>query len=430
MNRHSPEWFLDFFGGMISGLDVSLLTQNSLEPDPIPEGGVVFAIGKASRAMTEGAERAGVRITKGIVVSPPGGAVKRSGGPIDYLNGDHPIPGSASFRAGECLLGAIEKLPRGVDVLALISGGGSALLAAPPLGIVTEVKRLAHRALVHSGLPISKVNTVRRHFSAIKGGLGLSRILDRGGRVRVLGVSDVAGDVPHDIGSGIFVPDPTTFSEAHGIARKIPGFPPEALDYLESGTRGEVPETPKPDTIPSDRWSWKLVAGMETSRSVAAERLKASGEPVELPKIELGDFFTALRRGDPGIFDQFPQETWILVSGENEIEIPRGRKPGLGGRASHSVLELGIRMEKLGLGFECAMVATDGVDGNSELGGGFLQDGDLPPEKLREAGEALTGFNSAGFLKGFGRSFPGNPSGTNFGDLLAFRWRSRRSSQE
>jgi len=122
----------------------------------------------------------------------------------------HPVPDEESVRAAEEVLGLLQGLSPRARVLALLSGGGSALWCAP-LGISLEEKRALTEALLKSGASIHEMNAVRKHLSQIKGGRAL---LATRAKVHVLLLSDVPGDDPSVIASGPFHPDPTTYAEA------------------------------------------------------------------------------------------------------------------------------------------------------------------------------------------------------------------------
>ncbi len=218
---------------------------------------VLLALGKAAAAMADGAEAAlGPRVARRVVVVPAGTAAGRAG----FLEGAHPVPDARSEAAGRALLAAAARTPSDREVLALVSGGGSALAAVPAAGIALADKARAIARLMDAGAPIAELNTVRRHLSAIKGGR-LARASPA--RVTTLVVSDVVGDALHEVASGPTVPDPTGFAAAcEVIERRVgaAGVPPSVWQRLAAGRRAHQPQKKKmraragPGTARSSCW--------------------------------------------------------------------------------------------------------------------------------------------------------------------------------
>jgi hydroxypyruvate reductase len=206
-----------------------------------PGGVTILALGKAAPAMASAAvEVLGDLVVDGVVASatgdgPPGLACHRGG---------HPTPDEGSILAGEAVLEAARRAGDagpGRVVLALISGGGSAIAEVPRPGITLDDLVVTTDALLRSGADVAAVNAVRKHCSALKGG----RLAEAAAPARVvtLVISDVVGNPLDAVASGPTVPDPTTFADALAVARSAP-VAPAVLAHLQAGAEGRVLEMP------------------------------------------------------------------------------------------------------------------------------------------------------------------------------------------
>src|SRR5215203_2035780 len=199
----------------------------------------VIAAGKAAGAMARAAEELfGERLAGGLIVTKHGNVA--SSGKLDVLFAAHPEPDEKGVEAARRAEELARSLEEGDLLLALISGGASALLAdpAPPIELA-DLKELTG-ALLRSGANISKINTVRKHVSVLKGG-GLASLTAPAPTLALL-LSDVVGDEPSEIASGLTAPDPTTLEEARGVLKRYGIEPPESVvEHLSV-----VEETPKP----------------------------------------------------------------------------------------------------------------------------------------------------------------------------------------
>jgi hydroxypyruvate reductase len=203
----------DLFAATLERLDPGALVASALRAVEIDTDVVVLAVGKAAARMATGAVSAlGARVVSGLVVVPEADHVPA---PLVMRVGSHPVANPASERAGRALLDAASRAAAHQTVLALISGGASALAAVPAPGLTLSDKNFAVSAVMASGAPIGDINTVRKHLSAIKGGR-----LAAASRAPVLSLisSDVVGDDLASIGSGPTVPDPTTNADARRAA--------------------------------------------------------------------------------------------------------------------------------------------------------------------------------------------------------------------
>lgn len=421
---------------MVSAVDTVELVRNRVVMLNRPPD-LIVSIGKASREMLAGAlqGRLGQQPGFSICVSPAVGKSlisERSGTGITAFHAGHPCPDEISFRAARYTLEVVDRLEPGANVLALISGGASSLFEMPLSPISCNDIISVYMHLVRSGMPITELNTVRRHLSAVKGGNMLRKLLERDVAVNVFAVSDVPGDQPHDIGSGPFSPDPTTFAEALDIASRIDGFPGTALDVLRKGVAGHINETLKPGSFTGKRYRFHCIASPRMNVERIVGRIRIMGEPAQVFPLQMQGGRTSWIET---IYNHIisnresMQGFWLATYGELEVKIPAGCKPGRGGRATALVLEMAMEAKQRSMLIDIAVLATDGFDGNSGSGGGFLTAEDVESVSADELGNAVRTFDAAAWLEKRDRLYEGTPTGTNLGDILLLRLRPPAASR-
>ncbi|MBI2394410.1 MAG: glycerate kinase [Deltaproteobacteria bacterium] len=417
----------------IGAIDVEARVRESLAsiaPVTATAPIVVAAVGKAAPAMTRGALAAlsslALEATRTVVVTADGTDARGLDADprVRLLRAAHPIPDARSVAGADALLEAA----RGAGTLiALVSGGASALACAPVHGLSLADKQALVAALLDAGAPITDVNLVRRHLSRIKGG-GLARaaapapvharivsdvLVSLGGAGGV--DRDVVGGAPIDIGSGPAVADPTSGDDARAaLARWAPSWLPRVGDLL-SASRSERDAAPlrdaRIDTRIDARIEARVVASPFDLAEAAAEAARARGLQVivERPSLDRVDdlavWYAARARGlAPG--------TALVRVAEPSVPLPAQR--GAGGRAGRLALATWV----LGLpdDVELACVASDGVDGSSRAAGACVRGG--IPGALRDAARAaLERYDDGAFLAQIGRAVAGAPSGTNLLDV-------------
>jgi glycerate 2-kinase len=179
----------------------------------------LIAAGKAAPAMAEAAARvAGNTLRGGVVVGLPG--ADAPSGPLEWVEGGHPVPSAGSERGGRKALEIARSLSSSDHLIVLLSGGASALMAVPAEGVTLEDKRGTTQRLLEAGADIHALNTVRKHLSAIKGGQ-LAAATRAGWQA--FAVSDVVGDDPSVIASGPTEADSSTFREALAVLERSGG---------------------------------------------------------------------------------------------------------------------------------------------------------------------------------------------------------------
>ncbi len=335
---------------------------------------LVVGAGKAGAPMAAAVEEVlGDRITTGVVAVKVG-----HGGPtrvVRVREAAHPVPDAAGLAAATEVLDLVRGATADDLVIALISGGGSALLPLPVPGITLEEKQQVTKQLLASGATIQEVNAVRKHISAVKGGQ-LARAAAPA-RVLTLVLSDIIGDPLDAIASGPTAPDRTTFSQALAILERYgirESVPPAVRGYLEAGAAGRVPETPKPGEPLFGRVQHHIVANnsqaLETAAAAATDRgyrtlILASGihgEAREVAKVLAALLLEVRATGHP------IEPPCCLVAGGETTVIVRGQ--GKGGRNQEMALAAALHLDGTeGVLFFSA--GTDGTDGPTDAAGAF-----------------------------------------------------------
>jgi glycerate 2-kinase len=378
---------------------------------------LVVGAGKASAAMARAVEDHWPGELAGLVVTRYGFAVPCQR--IEIVEAAHPLPDASGEAAAAAILQRVSTLRPDDRVLALISGGGSALLAAPAAGIRLEEKRALTAALLRSGASIHEMNCVRKHLSAIKGGRLAAAAWPAS--ILTLAISDVAGDDPEVIASGPTVGDPSTCAEALAVIERYAMTVPTLLRArLENGEL----ETPKPGDPRLAKSEFRLVASPAMALKAAAEAARASGvmplilgdeiegEAREVARALAGIARSCARHGTPAT------PPCVLLSGGEATVTIRGK--GRGGRNSELMLALAIALQ--GQQRIHALAAdTDGIDGSEDNAGAVIG----PHTLLRaaalglDARAALLDNDAYGFFSAIDGLLVTGPTLTNVNDFHA-----------
>ncbi len=375
----------------------------------------VLAVGKASGAMARAAgEILGETLSSGLCVVKAGH--EEPPALFETVTAGHPEPDEGSVRATESVEKLLEGLSEGDLLLVLVSGGASALLADAADGIGLEDLKELNGALLRSGAGISEINTVRKHVSTLKGG-NLVRRADPA-RVVALLLSDVVGDDPSSIGSGLTAPDPTKLEDVSKILKRYGIQPPQSVgDYLDKEL-----ETPKPGDEAFEKLTNRIVGGGLLTAEAAAEKARALGyEP-----LLLSTYFDGDARDVAGLHAAVVKEILdsgnplsppcALVSGGEATVIVRGE--GKGGPNQEFALALAVELEGV-TGWGALAVDTDGNDGPTDAAGGLVT-GETAAA-IRENGidprEALEDNRSYEALEAGSALVSTGPTGTNVNDL-------------
>ena len=382
-----------------------------------------FAVGKAAAYMMAGAfDVLGERIEGALVVTRHGhaGGVLDPGWPVEVVESSHPVPDASCLAAGRALLGFIDAVPGDADVLALVSGGASALVEVLPEGFVASDLARVNEYLLAAGHPIGAMNRVRKRISRIKGGRLARYAAPR--RVLNLAISDVPGDDPKVIGSGLLVAH-----SSEDLAVDDLGLPP----WLVEMGRRAPPLAGGDATIRASAGCIRteVIARPADARAAVVAACRSAGiDVVEHPSLLQGDAVGTGRRIGREIAQAKPAAH--VRMGETTVVLPPN--PGRGGRCQS--LALAAAMEIGGStgagapvagigegGGACVLAAgTDGSDGPGEDAGALVDAGTiargaaagLDPERSLRAADAGT------FLEASGDLVHTGPTGTNVMDLV------------
>jgi len=357
------------FDAAVGAAHPSVCLPQHLEKITAPKGRtIVIGAGKAAASMAAAVEanwKGGP--LEGLVVTRYEHGARTS--QIEVIEASHPVPDAAGREAAKRILDKVQGLTEDDLVLALISGGGSALMALPAEGVTLEEKQAVNKALLKSGANISEMNCVRKHLSAIKGGR-LARAAAPA-RVVALMISDVPNDDLSVIASGPTVPDPTTRHDALAVIAKYGISAPEAvLAHLSS----DACETPKPGDRIFERVENILIATPQGSLDAAAAVAREAGfTPCILGDLEGESRDVALVHA--GIAKQialhaqpFEPPVAIISGGETTVTV---RGNGKGGRDAEFLLGLTLALEGFG---DISAIAcdTDGIDGVETNAGAIM----------------------------------------------------------
>ena len=383
-------------------------------PEKPPGRCVVVGAGKASAAMAAGLEAAWPDVAlSGVVVTRYGHAVATRR--IEIIEAAHPVPDENSERAARRILVAVQGLGTDDLVIALISGGGSALLAAPAPGLTLADKQAVNRALLASGATITEMNAVRKHLSAVKGGrLALAA---RPARLVTLAISDIPGDDPAVIASGPTVADTSTIAEVREIVGRYGlDLPPAVRAVLEAGA-----ETPKPGAFKSDV---RIIAAPMQALEAAAAAARAAGiaplilgDALEGESRELGTIMAGIARSVAAHGLPAAPPAVLLSGGETTVTIGKGGA-GSGGRNTEFLLGFAAAVQTAP-GIWALAGDSDGIDGTEDAAGAIVTPDTLT--RARAAGlnarAALAGHDSHGFFETLGDLVYTGPTLTNVNDI-------------
>ncbi|MFC4543466.1 glycerate kinase [Halosolutus amylolyticus] len=384
---------------------------------------VVLGGGKAAGGLAAAlADRLGSRLDDGCVVTTD--VESGSVGPIEVREGDHPTPTERNVEATRTILDRAEAATAETLVLALVTGGASALLCAPAAGLALSDLQATTDALLASGASIDEINAVRKHCSAIKGGQ-LARAAAPA-PVVTLAISDVVGDDPAVIGSGPTVPDGSTFGDALAVLDRYDlreTIPDPVVDRLERGVDGELEETPdagaRAVAAAADDWH-SLANGrtaIDAARGVARERgyeplvlsSRFAGEAGEVGRVHASVAAEIVAAGEP-----VEPPAVVLSGGEVTVTVDGD---GTGGPNQEFALAAAIELAESGADAVLASVDTDGIDGPTDAAGAIVDRGTVPRDEVDPARRALAANDVYDDLDDRSALLRTGYTGTNVNDL-------------
>jgi hydroxypyruvate reductase len=407
------------FGAAVAAADPMVMLHRFLPPPATKGRTIVVGAGKASARMAEALEAAWPAADpsrlSGLVITRYGHACPCKH--IEIVEAAHPVPDAAGAAASARMLEMVRGLTADDLVIALISGGGSALMTLPADGITLAEKQAISQALLASGAAIGQMNVVRKHLSAIKGG----RLAAAAYPARVVGllISDVPGDDPAVIASGPTVGETSTPADALAILEHYHiAMPASVRAQLASAKDGPAPDDPR-----LARTENHIIAAPQVSLEAAAEVARAAGytpmilgDSLEGEAREVGIVMAGIARQILTHGQPLPRPCAILSGGETTVTL---RGTGRGGRNVEFLLSLAIALD--GAPVHALACDTDGVDGAEEIAGATLAPDTLP--RARAAGlnplAELANNNAHGFFGALGDQVITGPTLTNVNDFRA-----------
>lgn len=372
---------------------------------------LVIGAGKASARMAEAVESVWGPC-EGLVLTRYGYGRPTQG--IEIAEAAHPVPDAAGEAATARLLTMVSGLGEDDLVLALISGGGSALLSAPAEGMTLADEQALNAALLASGAPIGKMNVVRKHVSRVKGGQLAAAC--HPAKVLTLLISDVPGDDPAEIASGPTVGETTTQADALAILEKYKVDAPEAVfRALEAGSGVLRPDDPRLANTEA-----RIIAAPSQSLGVAAEVAEAEGIEVRI----LGDALEgeardlAAEQARLAVSLRGGARPVLLLSG-GECTVTR-RGDGIGGPNAEFTLAAALALNGAE-GIHVLACDTDGVDGAAEVAGACARPDTLAKARAKgvDPEAALARNDAHGFFGAIGEQVVTGPTLTNVNDFRA-----------
>jgi glycerate 2-kinase len=395
---------LELEGGAI------LAAEERFEPQRV----YILAAGKAAGTMAKAAEELLPKVSGGLVVTKDDHEPGPQG--FETVFASHPEPDERGVEAARKAQEMAESLDEKDLLLALISGGASALLAdpAPPIELA-DLKKLTGD-LLRSGADIGEINTVRKHVSVLKGG-GLVRLAHPAPTIALL-LSDVVGDEPSSIASGLTAPDPTTLEDTRRVLERYGIEPPESIAaHLQNAE-----ETPASDDPVFENVVNCICGGGRHAAEAAAKKAGELGyTPLLLTTTLTGDalgaasVYAAIVREVLASSNPAPSPCAIVSGGEATVTV---RGSGTGGPNQEFVLALALELDGVE-GWAALSADTDGNDGSTDAAGGIV-DGKTA-QRIKNAGidpeGALADNDSYAALEAGGALLVTGPTGTNVNDV-------------
>lgn len=359
----------------------------------------IVSFGKAADSMTKAVNDI-VNAKSGIVVIPENTKPIIKNKKFRIIHGSHPIPTKKSLDAAIAVIDFIKSLGTKDFVIFLVSGGGSSILSYPNKISISDKSKVT-KALLRSGATIQEINCVRKHLSKIKGGRLVDFLPCQG---CALLMSDVQDNDMSAISSGCTYFDKTKFSDALKIIKKYKiekDIPKKAIDVIQQGIKGDIPETPKKEKIPN-----QIILSNSDCLNAMKTKLKQNGYRVK--KIELfDDISNAIRLLKKNI--PKGNKSALIFGGETTVKV---KGDGKGGRNQELVLRA-IYKNLISSKHIMASIGTDGIDGNTKFAGAISES----RSNFSEMKRYLNRNDSNGFFKKYGGLIKTGPTHTNLMDV-------------
>jgi len=337
---------------------------------------------------------------------------------IEVVEASHPLPDGRGEAAALRMLEMAMQLGKDDLLLALISGGGSSLLAAPVEGITLKALRQVTKALLHAGATIQDINTVRKHLMQLSGGR-LAQAAQHAQGLALI-ISDVVGDDPTHIASGPCAPDPTTCIDALNRLKHF-GIPLPAgiRHYLDACVDGLRSDTPKPGDACFVRMENRIIATAHNSLNAACQVFEQHGiHALVLSERVSGDARAIAQRHAALVRAcTFNQPLALITGGETTVAL--SSQHGRGGRNTEYLLALSLAMR--GIPAWAIACDTDGIDGSEDNAGAIITPDTLIRAQAHDlrASDYLDMHDSYGFFSRLGDLVQTGPTRTNVNDYRA-----------
>ncbi|MGV8992078.1 MAG: glycerate kinase type-2 family protein [Thiobacillus sp.] len=337
---------------------------------------------------------------------------------IEVVEASHPLPDGRGESAALRMLELTAQLGKDDLLLALISGGGSSLLAAPVEGITLKELRQVTKALLHAGATIQDINTVRKHLTRLSGGRLAQAAQHTQGRTLI--ISDVVGDDPVHIASGPCAPDPTTCADALDRLKHF-GIPlPAGIQhYLDACIDGHRSDTPKPGDPCFARMENLIIATAHNSLNAACQVFEQHGIQAWVLSDHINGDAQAIAKQHAALVRACTstQPLALITGGETTVALSSSH--GRGGRNTEYLLALSLAMQGI-LAWAIAC-DTDGIDGSEDNAGAIITPDTLIRAKAQglRASDYLDRHDSYGFFSHLGDLVQTGPTRTNVNDYRA-----------
>ncbi|HMI19583.1 MAG TPA: glycerate kinase [Sphingomonas sp.] len=359
---------IELFDVAVAAVSADLCIPAQL-PAPVPGRTLILAIGKAGAAMARAVYRHMEGTVDGIVLTRYGHSYPASQMPPGFtvFEAGHPLPDEHGIAATRHILDAVRALGPDDQLLALVSGGASALLTMPATGVTLADKQDVTRQLLQCGASISEINCVRTHLSGVKGGrLALAAAP---AKVVTLVLSDIPGDDPALVGSGPTLPDRTKLEDARKILALYGIVTP---DHVRDALADPANETPNASRSEFDAAETRVIARSINALQAAGQMAAAAGyTPVYLggdiegDSTEVGTIHAAL-----ALHHAQKGGRWALLSGGETTVVVRNAD-GRGGRNTEYLLSLALALDRTP-GISALSCDTDGIDGTEDNAGALI----------------------------------------------------------